>query len=457
MSNDSIQGGRPAAPENNPGGGGHAGPAPARRKVQRRSLVIVVIAIVGLLGGVWWHNHSQGGAGMSFRQNIRAMFGPGAAIPVVVQQAEKGSIDIYKDGLGTVTPLASVTVITRISGELTELHFKEGQEVKAGDLLAVIDPRPYQVALEQARGQLLQAQAQLAQARSDLVRYETLSKQDSIAAQQVDTQRALVNQYAALVQTDQAAVDSAKLNLVYCHITAPITGRVGLRQVDPGNYVTPSDTNGLVTLTQMRPISVIFTLPEDDYSQVAERLRSGAKIPVEAYDSSETQKLATGNLAAIDNQADTSTGTFRLRASFPNENEILFPNEFVNIRMLLNVERGVIVIPSSAIELGQMGSYVYVVKPDDTVMPQAVELGPTQGERVAVLKGLSVGDHVVVDGADRLREGARVLVQTPGQTPAGGGPAPVAAKAGEAAQRWKRGGQSKYKKNGRGRWHGASS
>jgi membrane fusion protein, multidrug efflux system len=456
MSNDSTNSGPAAAREEKPGGGGAGGPASSHRRVRRRSLVIVALAAIGLLGAVWWLNHARGGAGMSVRQNIRAMFGPGAAVPVVAQQAEKGDIDIYKDGLGTVTPLATVTVITRISGELTEVHFKEGQEVKAGDLLAVIDPRPYQVALEQAQGQLLQAQAQLAQARSDLVRYETLSKQDSIAAQQVDTQRALVNQYEALVKTDQAAVDSARLNLVYCHITAPITGRVGLRQVDAGNYVTPSDTTGLVTLTQMRPISVIFTLPEDDYSAVGARLRAGAKIPVEAYDSTETQKLATGALAAIDNQADTSTGTFKLRATFSNENEALFPNEFVNVRMLLDVERGVIVIPTSAIELGQMGSYVYIVKPDDTVTPQAVVLGPTQGERVAVVKGLAAGDRVVVDGADRLREGARVVVQTPGQTQAGG-PAAGAGPPGAATGRSKPAGQSQNGKGRRKRWSHASS
>jgi len=413
-------------------------PVAGRPRRRRFSLVLTAVVAAGLLGVVWWVNHAQTKAanaagGMGAR---RAFFGPDVAVPVVAQAAQKGDIDVYMDGLGTVTSPASVTVITRISGELTEVDFKEGQEVKAGDLLAVIDPRPYQVALEQAQGQLLQAQAQLVQAQSDLARYETLSRQDSISTQQVSAQRALVSQYEGLVKTDQAAIDNAQLNLVYCHITAPITGRVGLRQVDAGNYVTPSDTNGLVTLTQIRPISVIFTLPEDSYPQVAARLRSGAQIPVDAYDSSQTQKLATGSLEAIDNQADTTTGTFKLRATFPNENEILFPNEFVNVRMLLDVERGVIVMPTSAVELGQLGSYVYVVKDDDTVTARAVKLGTTDGDRVAVTTGLDVGDRVVVEGADRLREGGRVMVQQPGAAAGTGGGPP---KGGEpnGQHRWK--------------------
>ena len=452
MSHSTNPGARAAAPESNPG----ALPpplAPGRPRRRRLSLMVTAVVAVVLLGTVWWVNHAQTKAataagGMGAR---RAFFGPDVAVPVVAQAAQKGDIDVYMDGLGNVTSPATVTVITRISGELTEVDFKEGQEVKAGDLLAVIDPRPYQVALEQAEGQLLQAQAQLKQAQTDLARYEKLSEQDSIASQQVDTQHALVSQYEGLVKTDQAAIDSAKLNLTYCHITAPISGRVGLRLVDAGNYVTASDTTGLVTLTQIRPISVIFTLPEDAYSQVAARLRSGAPIPVDAYDSMETQKLATGTLEAIDNQADTNTGTFKLRATFANETESLFPNEFVNVRMLLDVNRGVIVIPTSAVELGQAGSYVYVVKPDDTVTAQPVKLGTTQGDRVAVTSGLNVGDRVVVEGADRLREGGRVMVQQPGaaaETPGAGAPN------GGAKGRWghRNGGQGGQ--GGQGHWQG---
>lgn len=453
MTNQPDQGGRAEAREANSEGGS----VPAqqgRRRVRRRSLVLVAVAAVALLGVVWWVSRSQSGGGSnSTRMRARAMFGPNAAIPVVAQKVKKGDIDIYMDGLGTVTPLATVIVRTRISGQLTEVHFKEGQRVQAGDLLAVIDPRPYQVALEQAEGQLLQAKAQLEQARSDYARYETLSRQDSIAVQQVDTQRALVSQDEALVKTDQAAIDNARLNLIYCHITAPITGRVGLRQVDPGNYVTPGDANGIVTLTQMRPISVIFTLPEDSYSQVGERLHAGAKLPVTAFDSTQTHELATGVLTAIDNQADTSTGTFKLRASFPNEKEGLFPNQFVNVRMLLKVERNVMVIQSSAVELGQMGTYVYVVQPDNTVKAHPVTLGPTQGEKVAVLKGLAVGDRVVVDGADRLREGGRVIVQQPGQqsgAAVGGRPGDVATHGWQQRGHGKWNGKKSWRQNRRG-------
>jgi multidrug efflux system membrane fusion protein len=376
------------------------------------------------------HKESDASSGGERRGGRRSFFGSNAAVPVVVQTAQKGEIDISLNGLGTVTPLANVTVRTRISGQLTEIHFQEGQRVNEGDLLAVIDPRPYQVALEQAEGQLIQAQAQLKQAQSQLARYETLSKQDSIAAQQVDTARALVNQYEGLVVSDQAAIDNTKLNLTYCHVTAPITGRVGLRPVDVGNYVTQNDANGLVTLTEMKPISVIFTLPEDEYSRVASRLHAGASIPIDAFDSTQTQKLATGTLTAIDNQADTSTGTFRLRATFPNEDELLFPNEFVNVRMLLDVERDVIVIPSSAIEQGQLGTYVYVIGPDDKAQARPVTLGPTQGERLAVASGLAVGDRVVIDGADRLKEGGLVTVQQAGSD-ATRGPAQPGNESGE--------------------------
>lgn len=397
-----------------------APPPESPRRIRKRSLILAGLIVVVLLGGVWWLTHGAGASSADARKSRHAFWGANAAIPVVVQAAHKGDIDIYMNGLGTVTPLATVVVRTRISGQLTEVHFQEGQEVQAGDLLAVIDPRPYQVAMEQAQGQLQQARAQLAQAQSDYGRYLTLSHQDSIAQQQVDNQRALVNQYEGLVQSDEAAVNNAKLNLTYCHITAPLTGRVGLRQVDPGNYVTPGDSGGLVTLTQFRPISVIFTLPEEDYLRVFARQRSGATIPVDAYDSSETHKLASGTLSAIDNQADPSTGTFKLRASFPNENETLFPNAFVNVHMLLEVNRGAILTQSSAIEQGQLGTYVYVVGPDDTVTARAVTLGTAQGERVAVVKGLEVGDRVVVDGADRLKEGSHVVAQQAGGQPSTG-------------------------------------
>ena len=304
--------------------------APSGRKRGFRPIFVVLAIVVVALVVIWKVNHARpmfarpaGGGGR------RSAYAMNSTLPVVVQPAVKGDINIYLDGLGTVTPLATVTVQTQISGLLMEVAFKEGQLVNKGDLLAVVDPRPYQVALEQAQGNLMQAQAELTEARVDLGRYQTLAKQDSIALQQVDTQRSLVNQYEGLVKTDQAAIDSANLNLTYCHIIAPVAGRVGLRQVDSGNYITPTSLgNGLVVLTQIQPITVIFTLPEDNIPAVVSRLRSGATLPVEAFDRSLTTKLASGTLATIDNVVDTTTGTFRLRAVFPNQDGALFPSQF---------------------------------------------------------------------------------------------------------------------------------
>ncbi len=395
-------------------------PARPPRRKGRPAVVIPIFILAALLIGVlWWVNHQQsahgsvpgGGPG---GMGGRGRFANGGPQPVAARAAVSGKIDIFLDGLGTVTPLANVVVQTQISGQLVDVAFKEGQMVAKGDPLVTIDPRPYEVALQQAHGQLLQAQAQLREAQLDLARYETLSGQDSIATQQVDAQKALVQQDQGLVQTDEAAVANATLNLAYCHITAPIGGRVGLRQVDAGNYVTPGLSTGLAVITQLTPITVIFTLPEDSVPDVSARLRTGTPIPVYAYDRSNTNKLATGTLATIDNQVDTSTGTFRLRATFPNDDGSLFPNQFVNVRMLLNVLDDAIVIPSSAIEHGQQGDYVYVVKPDNTVTARPVTLGATEGERVAVDDGLDVGEKVVVDGADKLKEGTKVMVQRPG-------------------------------------------
>ncbi len=346
------------------------------------------------------------------------MAGP---LPVVVTTAQKGTINIILDGLGTVTPLATVTLTTQISGYLAEVKFTEGQLVKKGDILAVIDPRPYQVALEQAEGQLVQAQAQYKEAQIDLDRYQKLSTQDSISKQQVDAQQALVQQYEGMVKTNQAAVDNAKLNLVYCHVTAPVTGRVGLRLVDQGNYVTPNSTNGLVLLTQMKPITVIFTLPEDDIPRVLKQARSKATIQVDAFNRDDTVKLASGTLTTVDNTVDPTTGTFKLRATFPNDDEVLFPNQFVNISMHLDVVADAIVIPTSAIERGQQGSFVYVVGSDNKVAARQVTLGATEGENLAV-NGVKEGETVVVDGADRLKEGMEVVPQTAKQASAKAAP-----------------------------------
>jgi multidrug efflux system membrane fusion protein len=356
--------------------------------------------------------------------NRRARHGaPDQAMPVAAIRAQTGDMPIVLQGLGTVTPLATVTVRTQIAGQLVKLGFKEGQEVKEGDFLAQIDPRPYELQLQEAEAKLAQDMAQLTNAQVDAARYRTLVEQDSIARQQLDTQDALVRQYQGTVKADQAAINTAKLNLIYCRITAPVSGRVGLRQVDVGNYVQTNDTNGLVVITQMKPISVIFTLPEDDTRKVRDRMHQGATLPVTAYDRSGKVELAQGTLATVDNQVDISTGTVKLRADFPNPDEALFPNQFVNATLLVDTLHGVTVVPRAAIQRGSLGTYVYVVKPDDTVTARKVTLGPSQGERIVVTAGVAPGDTVVTDGADKLREGAKVrLTPAVGATTAADGP-----------------------------------
>lgn len=333
--------------------------------------------------------------------------------PVGAAAIGRGDIRVILNGLGTVTPLATVTVKTQISGLLMQIGFKEGQTVQKGDFLAQIDPRPYQVALEQAQGALARDQALLHNAQLDLARYTTLVKQDSLSRQQLDTQASLVQQYTGTVKTDQAAVDSAKLNLVYCHITAPVTGRVGLRQVDEGNYVQNGDPNGIVVITQLQPISVIFPLPEDNVPEITRQAPDGTGLPVMAFDRTDQHQIAAGKMETIDNQVDTTTGTVKLRALFDNLDNALFPNQFVNARLVVETLRGVIVAPTAAVQRGEPGTFVYTVRPDDTVHVQPVKLGPTDGDKVEVVSGLNEGDRVVTDGADRLREDAKVTVPPP--------------------------------------------
>jgi len=361
------------------------------------------------------------------------------AQPVGIALAAHGDVRIVVNALGTVTPLATVTVKTQIAGQLQQIGFTEGQIVHKGDFLAQIDPRPYQAALAQYEGQLARDQGLLKQAQVDLVRYQTLLRQDSIARQQADDQVFIVQQDEGTIRSDQAQLDTQKLDLTYCHIVAPVDGRVGLRQVDAGNYVQTSDTDGIVVITQLQPISVVFSIAEDNLPMVQKQVHAGAKLPVTAYDRANVTELTTGELATLDNQIDTTTGTVKLRALFPNTDETLFPNQFVNARLLVDTLHDVVTVPTAAIQRGAPGTYTYLVGADATVTVRPVKIGVTDGDKVQIVSGLAVGDRVVIDGADRLREGAHVSAKdaTPARsTPPGGqaaGPADTPAASGAGA------------------------
>jgi membrane fusion protein, multidrug efflux system len=385
--------------------------------------ILVVVAIA------WWIH------GRPSPQGAAPRFAVSGPMPIRADTAQQGTVAITLDELGTVTPLATVTVRTQISGQLMSILFQEGQTVAKGDLLAEIDSRPYVHALGQAEGQLARDQALLKNAELDLARYRKLVAQDSIPRQQLDTQDSLVHQYVGTVETDQALVDNARLNVAYCHITAPISGRVGLRQVDQGNYVQTNDTNGIVVITQIQPITVIFTVAEDELPAIMTRLHAGAVLPVTAYDRSRSAELATGRLTTVDNQIDTSTGTVKLRAEFDNADLKLFPNQFVTVRLTVDELHDATTIASAAVQRGAAGTFVYLIKPDDTVTVRPVTLGPSEGERAAVQSGLAPGDQVVVDGADKLRDGAKVARRaTTGAAAPAAGAAPSAAKKGRGAK-----------------------
>jgi membrane fusion protein, multidrug efflux system len=373
---------------------------------------VALVVLATIVGGWWFFANRSAQTSAPGRGGAD----PNAkALPVVAAQARQGSIDVYLSALGTVTPRNMVTVRSRVDGQLMQVAFREGQLVKTGDLLAEIDPRPFEVQLTQAQGQLAKDQALLKNAQLDLERYRTLLSQDSISKQQVDTQESLVRQYEGTVKADQGQVDNAKLQLVYSRITAPISGVVGLRQVDPGNIIHASDTNGLVVITQLQPITVIFPIPEDNLPQVAARLRSSTPVTVDAWDRAQKTKLATGKLLTLDNQIDTTTGTIKLRAEFANDDGALFPNQFVNVRLASETRTGATLVPSAAVLRGSPGTFVYLVKDDKSVTVAPVKLGPVQGETTAIESGIAPGDMVVVDGTDKLREGAKVELITPEQ------------------------------------------
>lgn len=332
------------------------------------------------------------------------------AIPVVTATAARGSMGVYLNGLGLATAFNTVTIRTRVDGELIKVAFEEGQLVHAGDLIAKIDPRPYQVQLEQAEGLMARDQATLNNAKVDLNRYQVLMSQDAIPKQQLDTQVATVRQSEGAIKSDQAAIDSAKLQLVYCDIHSPLTGRIGLRMVDQGNMVHAADANGLAAVTQLQPIAVIFNIAEDNLPAVTQKMRAGAKLSVEAWDRDMKKKLANGMLLTIDNQVDQTTGTVRFKASFPNEDNTLFPNQFVNARLLLDTKRNIVIVPAAAVQRSPDSMYVYVVKQDNTVEVRNIVSTLTEGDQSAIDSGLEPGDMVVIDGVDKLQPGAKVTL-----------------------------------------------
>jgi membrane fusion protein, multidrug efflux system len=395
---------------------------PARRGRLRLRNVLILLLLAALAFVAWerWGRpHAkppaagQSASGASRTPGGGGRFTANGPQPVGVATVTTGDIDITLNALGTVTPLATVTVQTQINGQLTEIGFTEGRVVKKGDFLAQIDPRPYEVALDQAQAQLVRDQALLKGAQVDLARYQKLAAQNSIAQQQADDQLYLVGQYQGTVQLDEASVASAKLNLVYCHIIAPVSGRAGLRQVDVGNYVQTAAGTGIVVITELQPITVIFPVAEDFLPQIMKRLGTGAKLSVTLYDRSNTNKLATGTLTAVDSQIDPTTGTVKLKAEFDNDDLALFPQQFVNAQLLIDTLKNVVVAPTASIQRGTSDAFVYLVK-GDKVAVTTVKLGPVSGEKVAVLSGLSAGDQVVVDGADRLRDGAAITIPQAG-------------------------------------------
>jgi multidrug efflux system membrane fusion protein len=394
--------------------------APAvKRRSRARWLWLLLPAVLGVAVYLYRSSEAKSSGGGTPSGSTKKKGGKGGGgdgtIPVIGTRAQKGNIGVYFNGLGSVTPIYTVTIKSRVDGELMNVRFREGETVHKGDLLMEIDPRPYQVQLTQAEGQMARDEATLENARTDLSRYEGLLKQNAIPEQQVATQRSTVKQGEATVKSDQGQVDSANLNLTYTKITAPITGLVGLRLVDPGNIVHASDQNGLVVITQMEPISVLFTISEDQLPTVLQKMRAGQTLTVEAYDREMKKKLTTGTLTTVDNEIDQTTGTVRLRATFDNKDHALFPSQFVNARLLVQEKRGVVLLSNAALQRSSNTTFVYLVKPDSTVTVRNVTTGTSEGENVEITSGLAPGDVVVMTGVDKLVEGSKVRVEIPGE------------------------------------------
>src|ERR1700731_4107343 len=402
----------PAGP--NPSGEPRLGREPGAKG--HRWLWIVGLAVLIAIG-VWYFRGSHasteaqgpgtpGGSGKG--QGRQGGGAGGFVVPVVVATAQRGDLPVYFNGLGTVTAFNTVTVHSRVDGQITKINFQEGQFVHQGEDLLDIDSRPYQVQLEQAEGQLAKDQAQLRDVQVNYERFQLLYKEGVIPKQQVDTQGSQVGMFEGSIKGDQGAIDSAKLQIVYSHVTAPISGRIGLRLVDIGNIVHASDTNGLLVITQLQPIAVIFSLPQDQLPQVATKLRNGEQLVVDAYDRDDTTKIESGKLLTIDNQIDTTTGTYKLKSVFNNDRNLLFPNQFVNVHLLADVKKNLVIVPASAIQRGPQGTYVYVVQNANTVKIQTVTLAQTAANTVGLSAGLNPGDVVVVDGQDKLQDGSKV-------------------------------------------------
>ena len=377
-----------------------------------RRRIIGLLIIITLATVAYWFR-DRFGAAQQPAASRRSAAGA-QAVSVLTAKAENGKINEYLTGLGTVTPVATATVKSRVDGQVMKVLFSEGQMVRAGEVLAEIDSRPFEVQLNQALGQLARDQALLANAQADLDRYKVLFSQDSVPKQQLDTQASLVRQYEATLKSDQAQVDSARLQLTYSHVTAPISGRLGLRLVDAGNIVHASDANGIVVIAQLQPITVVFTIPEVSLPPVMAKIKAGGRLTVEAYDRERKQKLATGTLLTVDNQIDPTTGTVKLKAQFANTDNSLFPNQFVNARLLVDTLENTILIPNAAIQHSARSAYVYVVKADSSVEARDVEVKLTEGDQTAIATGLAAGETVVIDGIDKLQPGAKVSVRAAG-------------------------------------------